>query len=49
MQTQQHEAETELMGIKKNNTIKQHKRKMEVLVAELEVLENNNQLANNLQ
>jgi hypothetical protein len=36
LQTQQHESEMELLVIKKNNTIIQHKRKMEVLDAELE-------------
>ena len=39
--TQQHEAEIELLVIKKINTIIQHKRKMEVLDAEPEYLGNN--------
>ena len=34
MQTKQHEAEMELLDIKKNNIIIEHKRKMEVLDAE---------------
>ena len=35
MQTQQHEAEMELLVLRKNNVIIAHKRKMEVLDAEL--------------
>ena len=39
LQTQQHEAEMELLVIKKNNTIIEHKRKMEVPDAEFEYWE----------
>lgn len=36
MQEQQHEAEMELLAIKKNQLLTEHKRKLEVLDAELE-------------
>lgn len=49
LQTQQHEAEMELLVIKKNNTIIQHKRKMEVLDAELEYWETMNKSITNTQ
>ena len=39
LQTQQHKAEMGLLVITKNNTIIEHKRKMEVLDAELEYWE----------
>ena len=39
LQTQQHEAEMELLVIKENNTIIEHKRKMEVLDAKFEYWE----------
>ena len=39
LQTQRHEAEMELLVIKENNTIIEHKRKMELLDAEFEYWE----------
>ena len=40
MQTKQHEAEMELLEIKKSNLLNEHKREMEVLDVELEYWKN---------